>query len=89
MSKKSRPPPVDIEIQWTEDETNPGGKEPSQKLVSELTQVLARIVARRDMAMGIKERDAASLQQAMSSLLRELVASARVQPTKAPKPDKK
>lgn len=46
MSKKSRRPPVDIEIHWTEDETNPGGKEPSKKLLMELARRIGRKLAR-------------------------------------------
>ena len=88
MPKKERPP-VEFDIQWTEDETNPGGREPSQKLTSELAKEIARIVARRDVAMGIKDRDPASLRQAMASVLEEIFASARVPSTNAPKPDKK
>ena len=56
MPKMVRPP-VEFDITWTKDETNPGGKEPSKKLLLELAQELGRIVARRDMAQGAKERD--------------------------------
>jgi hypothetical protein len=88
MPKKERPP-VEFDTQWTEDETNPGGKEPSQKLTAELAREIARIVARRDVTMGIKDRDPASLRQAMASVLEEIFASARVPTPNAPRPEKK
>ena len=87
MPKKQRPP-VEIDIQWTEDETNPGGREPSKKLALELAREVGRMLARRDQKVG-KQRDEEDLRRAVSSAFDELLASATVRSTDAPKSDTK
>ncbi len=89
MTKKKRPP-VDIDIQWTEDETNPGGNEPSKKLTMELARELGRIAARRQHAewMAEQERLLAECRE-LSAACDELLGSAIVPASETPKPDTK
>ncbi len=90
MRKKSRRPPVDIEIQWTEDETNPGGKEPSKKLMAELARELGRMMARQHLAeLEAKRRESEAKWRELSDACDELINSAIVKQSNTSKSDDK
>lgn len=56
MSKKNKCPPSKLKIEWTVDETNPDGREPSDTLMMRLAQDLGRMAARREIAEQERQR---------------------------------
>jgi hypothetical protein len=90
MSKKSGRPPVDIEIQLTEDETNSGGKEPSKKLLRELAQSLGRKLAKQQLAAEeARSRELSARCRELSDACDDLLNSVIVTNTDVPKSDEK
>ena len=87
---KTRRPPAEIEIKWTEDGTNPSGHKPGKKLVLELARELGRMAARRDHeAWTTKHRNLEARCRALSATCDELLASAIVPVSKVPRSDGK
>ena len=89
MPKKVRPP-VEFDIKWTEDETNPGGKEPSKKLMLELARYIGRKMARRDLAEGKTTlHDSEDFGRRHAAACDEVLNSVTVKAPKMPRSDKK
>ena len=89
MPKKVRPP-VEFDIKWTEDETNPGGKEPNKKLMLEQARYIDRTMARRDLAEGkTTMHDGEDFGRRYAAACDELLNSVIVKASNMPRSDKK